>query len=188
MKTKMFSIGLLLGAVALAVVAFNVGMAEAAPTVFGIGASGLLLFGMATARESTFYTNTFTNQYLQDNRKYDGRFMILPIEITIVSAAATGDSYKATQIPANARVEALSLVTDGLGASAGAVTVTVGDSGSSTRYGASTNMGATGNRMTLAVAGQGYTPTADTTVIVTITGTPTVGKVIKGHMLVTPGY
>lgn len=143
---------------------------------------------MATARESVFYAATWTNKYLADARKYDGRVVPLPFDVTLISAAATGDTYKVTVIPANARVIDAYVVTDGLGASAGTGTgVIVGDSGDTDRYVATFDADAAGASGRLAFAGSGYTPTADTIVLVTVTGTVVAGKKVSGYLLVIPG-
>lgn len=143
---------------------------------------------MATARDSVNYAAMFTNKYLVDARKLGGRVVPLPFELTIVSTSATGDTYKLTVIPANARVIGLECTTDGIGASAGAgITCSIGDSGAAARYMAATDFDASGAAGVLAIAGAGYTPTADTIVVATITGVGVVGKVIKGVLYVIPG-
>ena len=142
---------------------------------------------MATARESTNYTAAYTNKYLVNADIGGGRVVPLPFELTVVSVGATGDTYKLTVLPAYARVVGLHCTTDGIGASAGAnITVQIGDSGDADRYMAATDFDAANAQGYLAVAGAGYTPTADTIVVATITGTPVVGKVVKGVLLIVP--
>jgi hypothetical protein len=143
----------------------------------------------AVNRDSTLYSNIHTNKYLADARHLGGRVVPLPFEVTIVSGATVGDSYNLTVIPANARVIGLECVTNGIGDSAGdGVGLKIGDSGVSDRYMADTDFDVAEARGTLAYAGQGYTPTADTIVVATITGgAAKVGQVFKGCLLVVPG-
>ncbi len=143
---------------------------------------------MATARESTLYASLFTNKYLGDARDYDGRAVPLRFAFTVVSASATGDTYSLTEIPANARVVGLECTTDGLGASAGSgITVKIGDADDDDRYMAAADFDAANAAGTLAFAGAGYTPTADTEVIATITNAAVVGKKVAGVLWVVPG-
>ena len=143
---------------------------------------------MATARDSVFYAATFTNKYLADARKLGGRVVPLPFEITVVSASATNDTYNLTVIPANARVVGLECTTDGIGVSAGAnITFQMGDAGSAARYMAATDFDVSGAAGTLAIAGAGYTPTADTIVVGKFVGAAVVGKVVKGVIYIIPG-
>lgn len=138
----------------------------------------------AVLRDTTIYDSAFVKKYLQDGRHVGGRVVPLPFEMTIQSASTQGDTYNLTVIPANARVVGLECTTDGLG---GSVTVSIGDSGAAARYMIATSMATTGLAGTLAIAGAGYTPTADTIVVATTGGgTPTVGKVMKGVLYVIP--
>ena len=141
---------------------------------------------MATARESANYTLYHTDKYLVRADLEGGRIVPLPFEVTIVSAAADGDTYKLTVIPANARVVGLEFTTESSGASAG-VTAEIGDSGSAARYMAATTVYTVNTHGTLAIAGAGYTPTADTVVLLTFAGAPTVATVMKGCLFVVPG-
>lgn len=140
---------------------------------------------MATARESTNFANLYTNKYLSDIVR--GRVFPLYMEATVVSVSATGDSYKLTRIPAYARVVGLEFSTNGLAASAGVgVTVKLGDSGDDDRYMAATDFDLVNASGVLAYAGHGYTPTSDTDVLATITGTAIVGRLLKGTLFVVP--
>lgn len=143
---------------------------------------------MATARDSVNYAAQFTNKYLADARLNKGRVVPLPFELTTLSTAATGDTYNLTVIPANARVVGLECVTGGLGASAGIGTgLKIGDSGDDDRYMASIDADVVNAAGTLASAGAGYTPTADTIVVATLTGTILAGKTVKGCLYIIPG-
>lgn len=189
MKAKLFGIGLMVGALALAIVAFNIDMADAAAPLWGIGGSGLLLFGMATARNSTWYTQNITNAYLQEgtgavNIPSDGRRGIIPIDVTIVSVSAVNDTYNVGVIKANSVVTGVRLITTGqIGASAAATAVQLGTSTTADLFMKATNMGLVENTGTLGSAAMGLILTADTTVVLKIsTGTPTVGGRIKGFL------
>lgn len=144
---------------------------------------------MATARNSTFYANKHVNFYVGDPRQGGGREVPIPFEFTIVSVAATGDTYKLGVIPANARVVGLTCVGEGIGASAGSgVTVKIGDSGDDDRYMKALDSDLVEQPVgVLAFSGAGYTPTVDTIFLATITGTPVVGKSVKGSLVVIPG-
>lgn len=143
---------------------------------------------MATARDSVNYAAIYTSKYVADARKIGGRVVPLPFEVTIVSAAATNDTYNLTVIPANARVIGLECTTNGLGASAGAGrTFQIGDSGDDDRYMVATDFDVTGAVGVLAIAGAGYTPTADTIVVGKCVNAPTVGQVVKGVIYIIPG-
>lgn len=144
---------------------------------------------MATARDSAFYTSKKAG-YLQDNRKSLSPLLAIPMEFTIVSAAATGDTYNLCVLPANCRVVAAFItVTVKLSASAGVnLTLAVGDSGSAGRYIAAFDADAVGATSVLAGPGQGYTPTADTIVLATLTGAPFVTGAAVGALIVIPGY
>ena len=132
----------------------------------------------AVLRDSTYYGIGLS--------KYkNGRIVPLIIDLTAASPATLADTYNLCVIPAYARVVDLFLSTDGLGSS---VTISVGDSGNAARYvAAATSMATSGLTAGLAAAGLGYTPTADTIVVVTGAGAAfTVGKKLVGHMLVVP--
>lgn len=142
---------------------------------------------MATARSSTLYTNYDVNKYVPDARDRYGRVVPIKIEATIVSAAATGDTYKLCVIPANASVVGLFCTSEALSVSAGVgLTVKIGDSGDDDRYMAASDFDAVNGTGVLAAAGMNYRPTSDTIVILTITGTPVVGRVIKGCFFIVP--
>lgn len=142
----------------------------------------------ATARDSALYTSVFVNKYLADARNYKGRVVPLPFEVTIQSASNVDDTYNLTVIPANARVVGLECSTDGLGASAGAgVAVIIGDADDDNRYMAASDFDAANASGVLAFAGAGYTPTADTVVIMEInTAAAVVGKKVTGCLYVIP--
>lgn len=143
---------------------------------------------MATARDSVNYAAIFTNKYLADARKLGGRVVPLPFEVTIVSAAATNDTYNLTVIPANARVIGLECTTNGLGASAGSGrTFQIGDAGDADRYMVATDFDVSGAAGVLAITGAGYTPTADTIAVGLIVNAPVVGQVVKGVIYIIPG-
>lgn len=143
---------------------------------------------MATARESVNYASAYTNKYLQDARTLRGRAVPMDISFLTVSATATGDTYKVGVIPANAKVVGLEVVGEGLSASAGVNgSVKIGDSGDDDRYMKATDFDVVEARGTLAYAGVGYTPTADTIVIATVTGVHLAGKNVKGTLWIVPG-
>lgn len=142
----------------------------------------------AVNRDSTIYSNYFTNKYLADARKYGGRVVPLPFEVTVVSPSTVADTYNLTVIPANARVIGLECTTDGLGASAGAGrTCAIGDADDVDRYMKAGDFDVAEAAGVLAMAGAGYTPTADTVVIATSAGGAwVVGKKITGVLYVIP--
>lgn len=145
---------------------------------------------MATTRSSSLYTQLDVNKYLSKGTDRGGRSIIIPFAHTVVSgetggaSAGTQDKVNLCVIPANARVINFMLAREAMGASAGAgVLATVGDSGDVDRYMASTDMDAAGNVAGLVFAGQNYTPTADTIVVLTwTTANPVVGKKIAGFI------
>lgn len=189
MKTKMFTMGLWLGLVVVAVVAFSVGLAVDDGALAATGGASMLLFGMATARASTNYTNYYVNKNLQGGATVvaEGlRTYKLPFSFTVASAAATGDTYQLTVIPNNCVVVDAFASTNGLGASAAAVTLTIGDSGDASRYLGSSNMGADDGIQRMLFDGSQYITTADTIVLATLTGTPVVGKIVTGWIEVCP--
>lgn len=143
---------------------------------------------MATARDTAFYS-AVKSKYLIDRQKGGlAPLLAIPFEVTVVSVSAVGDTYNLCVIPANARVVGFQMTSDGAGASA-AVTVEVGDAGAVARYCVLSAVNTTSASIGLAIAGQGYTPTADTIAVLTVgAGALTVGKVIKGHFTVIAGY
>ncbi len=138
---------------------------------------------MATARSAANYASAYDNLYLQNRPdQFKGKVEIRVIDVVIVSAAATGDTYKVAKLRAYERLVGVNIVTNTLGASAGSCTIKLGD-------GTTDNLfvtAATGIIDVLNATGQGYTPTADVDVVLTITGTPVVGKTIKGYLLIVP--
>lgn len=125
----------------------------------------------AVNRDSTIYGNRYTNKYLGDARTGFGNLVPFPFELTVVSASTVGDTYNLFVLPANWRMTFLFCTTDGLGASAGAGrTLSIGDSGSATRFMLATDFDVSGAQGFLAAAGVGYTPTADTIVLATSAG------------------
>lgn len=145
---------------------------------------------MATTRNSALYTQLDVNKYLSKGTDRGGRSIIVPFAHTVVSgetggaSAGTQDKVNLCVIPANARVINFALAREAMGASAGAgVTAKVGDSGDDDRYMAATDSDAAGNVAGLVFAGQNYTPTADTIVVLTwTTANPVVGKKIAGFI------
>ena len=144
--------------------------------------------GAATNRESTIYTNRYTNKYLNDARNYSGRVVPIYFELTVVSASAASDTYDLFQIPANWSVAMLFGRTEAMGASAGSsVDMIIGDSGDDDRLVKATDADAAEASFNLAFSGIGYRPTADTIEEAKFDAAPVVGKIVKGHVfLVTP--
>lgn len=135
---------------------------------------------MATARNAASYASLLTGRYEAERRKLGGALYPIPFTVTIVSVSATNDTYKLTQIPANAKVIGLDCVSDGLGASAGVGSVKIGDSGDDDRYMVQTDLHTTGVHGVLAITGAGYTPTEDTDVVLKVVGGATAAKIITG--------
>ena len=142
----------------------------------------------AVLRDSVLYDKLHVKKYPGDARDRAGRIVPIPFEITVVSPSTVADTYNACVLPANCRVVGLDCTTDGLGASAGAGrTLSLGDSGSSTRYVNAADFDLVNAQAPLAAAGQGYKPTADTIVVALSGGGAwVVGKVIKGCFYVIP--
>lgn len=130
---------------------------------------------------STLYANIFVNKYLADARDIRGRVIPLVFEHT-VSSEANGDTVNLTVIPAYHKVIGLDVANEALGAS---TTLSLGDSGSATRYLAATGVTSAGKNSGLLIAGQSYEPTSDTIVLLTWGGaTPTNGAKVYGVLWV----
>lgn len=141
---------------------------------------------MATTRDSVFFAAIQTNKYLSDKRQSGDEARTVPFEIEFVATLATGDIYNLFTIPANARVTAFEACVT-VGNTASSVMI-VGDAGNTARLAASGAMVLTTDRLRLAAAGQGWTPTADTVVFATHSGsTPTLGAKVVGYVQYIPG-
>ncbi len=142
----------------------------------------------ATARDSTLYTNYETNKYVPDARDRHGRVIPVYFELTVISASAGSDTYKLFQLLAAWSVLGLFCTTNGLGASAGTgTTCQIGDSGNDARYMAATDFDLVNAQGSLAYAGVGYRPSANTDVVAKAGATAwVVGKLVKGHFLLIP--
>lgn len=150
---------------------------------------------MATTRNSTLYSNLHVNKYPGEARETHGRVVPIYFKHTVVSGETGGASAGVQDIvnlcvlPANYRVMDFHLVREALGVSAGAgVNLRIGDSGDDDRYMVATDSDAAGVVHGLAVAGQNYTPTANTVVQGKwSTANPVVGKSFEGYFLCVPG-
>ncbi len=157
---------------------------------------------MATTRNSALYTSRDVSAYVQDSRDHGGQLRRIKFKHTVVSGETGGasanvqDQVRLCVLPANCEVVDFKFVSDNVWASAGVNgTAEVGDSGDTDRYMVATELyTAAGSPITgdgktvsqLAFAGAQYRPTADTIVLLTWkTANPVVGKIIKGHFLVT---
>lgn len=140
---------------------------------------------MATTRDSVIYDSVYVKKYLADNRNSLDGAMVIPFELTAVSAAAISDIYNLCVLPANCKVVGFDVVTTTNAASSAPF---IGDVGDTDRYMAATAMVTANTHGVLANTGAGYKPTADTIVFATLGGAaPTVGAVLKGYFLVIPG-
>jgi hypothetical protein len=141
----------------------------------------------ATNRESTLYTNRYTNKYLQNAREFSGRVVPIYFELTVVSASAASDTYDLFQIPANWSVALLFGRSQAMGASAGSsVDMIIGDSGDTDRLVAATDVDVAEASFNLAYAGIGYRPTANTIEEASFDAAPVVGRIVKGHVFLIP--
>lgn len=132
-------------------------------------------------KDSTQYAALYTSKYLADARDLRGRVMVLPFDHTVASDAQS-DTVNLCVIPAYSKVIDISVANEALGAS---TTLSIGDSGSATRYLAATGVTSAGKNSGLLIAGQNYEPTSDTIVFATWGGaTPTNGAKISGFITV----
>lgn len=145
---------------------------------------------MATARDSTLYDNLHVKKQLGDARDVGGRTVKHKIALTVVSAAAAGDTYKVAVVPANARVVDAFLIGDGNGASAGSgVNAELGDADDADRFIKAFDADAADASARLNnFAGMNFTPSSDTDVIVKFTtAAPKVGSKMEGYIEYVPG-
>ena len=141
----------------------------------------------ATNRESTLYTNRYTNKYLADARDFGGRVVPIKFELTVVSASAASDTYDLFQIPANWSVAYLFGRTEAMGASAGSsVDLIIGDSGDDDRMVKATDSDAAEASFHLAFSGIHYRPTSDTIEEAKFDAAPVVGKIVRGSVFLVP--
>lgn len=138
---------------------------------------------MATTRDSVLYASKVAKQ-LQDNRKEMSPMLAIPFEFTTISVFAAGDIYNLCVLPANCRVVGFTM---GALASIAVTAATVGDSGDADRYAVSATLAGV---VSLPMAGtaQGYTPTADTVVFITLVTTTPIAGTVRGCFYVIPGY
>jgi hypothetical protein len=138
---------------------------------------------MATTRDSTLYASQIAKQ-LQDNRKYISPMQAIPFEFTTISIFATGDIYNLCVLPANCRVVGFTI---GALASIAVTAAIVGDAGDTDRYAVSATLAGV---VSLPMAGtaQGYTPTTDTIVYITLVTTTPIAGTVKGCFYVIPAY
>lgn len=143
---------------------------------------------MATARDSSLYTSQATNKYLQDARVRGGRIVPMKFAITLVSTAATGDTYNLFVLPANWAVAyCFVVVGTAMAASAGVNAVLeIGDSGDPDRYIDGLDVDAAQSTAHIAYAGIGYSTTADSTVLATFTGAIATAGTCAGYFLLIP--
>lgn len=143
----------------------------------------------AVLRNSTLYDSRDSNKYLQDRRDIGGPVVPIRFALTVVSASTSGDTYNLFTMPANWMAHGLFVVSEAMGASAGAGrTLIIGDSGDTDRLVASTDVDALNAAGVLAAAGMHWAPTADTIVYATSGGGAwVVGKIIKGTLFAVAG-
>ena len=133
---------------------------------------------------STLYTNVYVNKYVTSAMDRGGRAVPIPFTHTVV-ADVVADTVNLCVIPANCEVVGLDLSNDACG---GTCTLSLGDSGSATRFLPATSMAAAGKNSGMLSAGMRYRPTADALVFGTWAATnPTAAAVIKGVFWIVPG-
>lgn len=120
----------------------------------------------AILRDSAFYASAFTSKFIQRADRLGGRVVPLPFEVTFAAPETIADTWNCTVIPGNARVVGLDCVA--ATANSGTLTWQLGDAGNAARYMAATVFSAINTVGTLAGAGAGFTPTADTIVFGTV--------------------
>ena len=143
----------------------------------------------ATARESVNYAMFWRSGLMGPQHKIAYRPEHRPFEFIVASVSAGGDTYLLTRIKAGEKVVGLFCTTDGLGASAGAGrTLQIGDAADDDRYMLATDFDVVNASGTLAYAGSGFVPTADTDVVAKMhaTNAATVGKRVWGYLAVVP--
>lgn len=137
---------------------------------------------MAVNRSSVEYTK-FLNKYLTDPREAGGRAVPLSFSYT-VGTEVTTDTVNLVLVPNNSMIVGMDLYHD----AAASTAVIIGDTGNTARYMASQSWAAAGTVNALAVAGQNFRTTSDTTIFLTwVTVNPTAAATLKGVFWTIPG-
>lgn len=137
------------------------------------------------ALNSALYTSLWVTKIpAPDERDVGGNEVFIPFSHT-VGADAQNDTVNLCVVPKGCMVVDIKVANSALGAS---TTLSIGDSGSATRFLNAAAVTSAGKNSGLLTAGQNYRPTADTIVFATWGGAaPTAAGTIAGGITIVKG-